>query len=370
MQAGHHTTWLEIDLSAVQQNIRKIQSITNRPVLAVVKGNGYGHGLIPAGRAAAAAGVAWLGVARIEEALALRQGGIGLPVLVMGLCMPDWVSEAISHNISLTVHHPQVALDYAAQARAAGGILNVHAKIDSGMGRLGVFAEEGGPFIHLISQADGLRLEGLFTHMARADEPELNATNWQVDRFSALVNDLQAQGLRPPLVHAASSAATLYFPRTWFDMVRPGIAIYGLHPSPEAPLPEGFRPALTWKARIASVKELPPGSGVGYNYRFITQAAKRVGVVAVGYADGFRRRLGNFALAGGRRVHVLGGVCMDQCMIDLDEVPDARMGDEVVLIGRQGQAQITAETVAAAWDTTNYEVVCGLSARVPRLYCE
>ena len=368
MHTGVYSTWLEIDLGAIQNNIRRIQTITCRPVLAVIKANGYGHGLAAAGQAAVAAGAAWCGVARIEEALLLRQSGLELPVLVLGFCPPERTPEAIANRISLAAFNPDHALAQAAHARQAGGTVQVHAKIDTGMGRLGVFPQDGLAFVRLLSQMPGLSVEGLFTHFARSDEPLLDETDHQLDLFLALVDVLQAEGLRPPLVHASNSAGALYFPRAYLDMVRPGIAIYGLHPSPEAPLPEGFRPALTWKTRLISVKELPPRHGVGYNFRYKTSAHERIGVIPVGYADGFRRRLGNFALAAGKRVPVVGGVCMDQCMLQLDSAPEAKVGDEVVLIGRQGELVITAEDVALAWGTNNYEVVCGLAARVPRLY--
>ncbi len=205
---------------------------------------------------------------------------------------------------------------------------------------------------------------------ASADEPDRDTTDWQIDRFTRLVEALQANHLRPGLVHAANSAAALYFPKAHFDLVRSGIAIYGLHPSAEAPLPDGFRPALAWKARLASVKELPSGHGIGYNYRYVTAKPELIGVMPVGYADGFRRRLGNFVLVGGKRVAVVGGVCMDQCMLQLDNLPNARVGEEIVLIGRQGNEQISAEEIGKAWGTVNYDVVCGLTARVPRIYQE
>jgi alanine racemase len=363
-----YSTWLEIDLGAIRNNIHQLQAITGRPVMAVIKANGYGHGLVEMGRAAVAARAAWLGVARVEEAVMLRQAGIDAPILVLGYTAPERVPEAIAYRVSLAVYHPDVARAFSAQAGALGQPLHVHAKFDTGMGRLGVFPEDGLDFARLLHDSPELVLEGMFTHLASADEPVKDTTDWQIGRFTRLVEALEANQMRPPLVHAANSAASLYFPSAHFDMVRAGIAIYGLHPSSDAPLPEGFRPALVWKARLASVKDLPAGQGVGYNYRYVTQKTERIGVMPVGYADGFRRRLGNFALVGGKRVAVAGGVCMDQCMLQLDSVPEARIGDEIVLIGRQGEAAITAEEIGQAWGTVNYDVVCGLTARVPRMY--
>lgn len=363
-----YSTWLEINLGAVRENIHQLQAISGRAVMAVIKANGYGHGLVEVGRAAISAGAAWLGVARVEEALALRRAGIVSPILVLGHCAPEQVIEAATNHISLTIHQPQLIQPFAAQARSLDRPLDVHVKIDSGMGRLGVFPEDALDFVRQIMAEPQLHLQGLFTHLARADEPAVDTTDQQLDRFSKLVHTLESNGLRPPLVHAANSAASLYYPNARFDLIRPGIAIYGLQPSDDAPLPPGFTPALTWKARLASVKALPAGHGVGYAHRYVTQRMEQIGVIPVGYADGFRRRLGNFVLVRGKRVPIVGGVCMDQCMLQLDTVPDAVIGDEVVLLGRQGDAVITAEEVGQSWGSVNYEVVCGLAARVPRIY--
>lgn len=372
MTYDHLTTWLEIDLGAIRSNIHQLQKITQKPIMAIVKANGYGHGLVESARAAQQAGCGWCGVARIEEALALRQAGLTLNILVLGYTAPPCAAEAAAHRISLAVYDLDVAQAYAAKASAGGTELRVHAKFDSGMARLGVFPEDGLPFMQQLHAIQGLSVEGMFTHFARSDEPERTTTAWQNGRFSALVKALTAAGLRPPLVHAANSAAALYFPEAYYDMVRCGISIYGLHPSAsEARLPEGFIPALTWKARLSSVKIIPAHHGVGYAYRYTTQKEERIGVVTAGYADGMRRRHEiNAALVGGRRVPVVGGVCMDQIMLQLDTLPNARIGDEVVLIGRQGEATLAAEDLAQAWGTVNYDVVCGLTARVPRIYHE
>lgn len=369
MLSGASSTWLEIDLSAIQGNLRQIQTITRRPVMAVIKANAYGHGLVEVGRAVAGAGAAWCGVARFEEALALRTAGIELPILVMGFSDPQHVPAAIAHHICLTVFRPDAAWAYAEQARAVGGRLVVHVKLDTGMGRLGVNAEEGPHFLQSLVNYPELHIEGLFTHLALADEPGLPVTAQQLARFGRAVAAVTAAGLRPALVHAANSAASLVQPEAWFDLVRPGIALYGLHPSSQTPLPAGFQAALAWKARLVSLKVLPPGHGVSYGFRYVTQGHERIGTLPVGYADGLRRQGGNLALVGGQVVPVVGTVCMDQCMLQLDHAPLAQPGDEVVLIGRQGQAALTAEMLAEAWGTINYDVVCGLAARLPRFYC-
>jgi alanine racemase len=362
-------TWLEIDLSAIQHNIRRLAEISARPVMAIVKANAYGHGLLETARAALQGGARWLGVARLEEALALREAGLTAPILVLGLTLPERAPQAAAHDIRLTVYDPDLSRGIASALVSTGLRLRVHAKFDTGMGRLGHPPETGLDFIRLLGSLPTLEVEGVMTHLAEADDPSKATTIWQLQRFERLVQELQTVGLRPPLVHAANSAATLYFPSAHYDLVRPGIAIYGLQPSPEAPLPPDFRPALTWMARLASLKTLPPGHGIGYNYRYVTQGEERIGVLPAGYADGLRRKVGvNMALVNGHRVPVVGGVCMDQCMLQLDACPTARVGDEIVLIGSQGGETLRAEDLAAAWGTVNYEVVCGLATRLPRIY--
>lgn len=362
-------TWLEIDQSAVRHNVRRLGEITSRRVMAIVKANAYGHGLVETARAALDGGATFLGVARLDEALALRRAGLAAPLLVLGLTLPERAPEAAAQAIRLTIFDPDLAHGFSTALQSAGLTLDVHAKFDTGMGRLGLFPEDGLEFVRLLHGLPGLRVEGVMTHLAEADDPPKNTTARQLARFEALAQTLTAAGLRPPLLHAANSAAALYFPQSRYDLVRPGIAIYGLHPSAGAPLPADFRPALSWKARLASVKTLPPGHGIGYNYRYVTTRAERIGVCPVGYADGLRRMVGaNTVLVAGRRVPVVGGVCMDQCMLQLDAVPQARLGDEVVLIGSQGQERLTAEDLALAWGTVNYDVVCGLAARVPRIH--
>ncbi len=370
MHNDGYSTWLEIDLGAIKNNVTQLQAIARVPVMAVVKANGYGHGLVEVAKAAMQAGARWCGVARIEEALILRSNNFPLPILVMGFTDPQYVPDAVQNGISLCVYDLDVARAYAQKVHPGHSPLRVHVKFDTGMGRLGVFPEDGAAFVERLHDLPGLEIEGAFTHMARADECDRETTLWQIERFTVLVNELKTRGLRPGLVHAANSASALFYPQARFDIVRPGISIYGLHPSPEALNPANFQPALTWKARLTSVKMMPAGHGISYNHRYKTQKRERIGVVPVGYADGFRRRLGNFVLVQGKRANVVGTVCMDQIMLQLDEIPEARLGDEVVLLGRQGKEVISAEDIAAAWGTNNYEVVCGLANRLPRVYID
>ncbi len=368
MHSNGQTNWIEVDLGAIRHNVRRLREISGVEVMAVVKANAYGHGLVDASRAAVEAGATWLGVARIDEALALVREGLHARPIVLGYTEPERAAEAAAAGVRLAVYEREVAQAYSRCAGQAGQPLFVHAKFDTGMGRLGHSPQDGVEFVRWLGGQPGLQVEGVFTHLAEADEPHKPTTLSQLARFEALLAGLDAAGLRPQYIHAANSAGTLNFPQARYNLVRPGIAVFGLQPSETSPLPPDFRPALSWKARLASVKMLPPGHGIGYNFKYFTSREERIGVVTVGYADGFRRRPGNQALVRGKRVNVVGGVCMDQCMLQLDGVPEAQIGDEVVLIGQQGSESITAEEVARRWETIDYEVVCGLGARVPRVY--
>jgi alanine racemase len=370
MNSSTNTTWLEIDLGAIRNNIRKMQEITKGPIMAVVKANAYGHGMAEVMRAAKQVGINWFGLARFEEAVAACEVCQDDNIIALGYTPPAGVAEAIQKKIILTVFDRDTAEAYSSQARPTGQILQVHVKFDTGMGRLGHLLGDGVEFVRWLKSLPGLDVKGIFTHFARADEPGQDETSLQIQRFNALLDALQSAGLRPPLVHASNSAGSIYFPAGRYDMVRSGIAIYGLSPSGEARLPEGFKPAMSLKSILTSIKELPAGHGISYNHRYRTSRTERVGVVGTGYADGFRRRLGNYALVHGKRVPVLGIVCMDQCMLQLEELPQAKVGDEVVLMGQQGGQAIRAEDLAREWQTSCYEVVCGMSARPPRIYIE
>jgi alanine racemase len=248
--------------------------------------------------------------------------------------------------------------------------LCIHVKVETGMGRLGIDASQAPDFIRWLNAQAGLRVEGIFTHFARADEPQASSTQQQIERFNNMIASWRVTNGSTPLIHASNSAGALNFPGARYDLVRIGNAIYGLHPSPETPLPAGFRPALTWKAHLVSIKQLPPGHDISYGSIYTTRSTERIGVIPVGYADGYRRVDNQQVLVNGSRVPVVGRVCMDQCMLQLDGVPQAHIGDEVVLLGSQGQDQITAEELGNRWGTINYEVVCGLADRLPRLYTD
>jgi alanine racemase len=366
--ARQYSTWVQVDLSAIESNLRYYLESTRRQVMAVVKANAYGHGAVAVSRAALNAGATWLAVARVEEALELREAQIDAPILILGYTPPEQIDAMIAEGVSLTVwsaEQIQAIGKIAAQLKIPA---RLHLKVDSGMSRLGVQLSGAVELAQAIAKHPDLKFEGLFTHFACADEPDPEPTEVQLEGFTALVDSLKKLDLRPTLIHSANSAAGLAFPRTWFDLIRVGIAMYGLNPSETRTLPGAFRPALSWKSSLAMVKTLPPGRGVSYGQIYRTTHDERIGTVPVGYADGFRRVDGNLVLVAGKKVPVVGRVTMDQIMVQLDSVPNAQVGDEVVLIGVQEDANISAEEVARRWGTINYEVTSGISKRVPRIY--
>lgn len=364
----HRPTRVEIDLDAIRHNVSNIKALTGPgvDVMAVVKANAYGHGALPVARAALQAGSAWLAVATVDEAAELRQGGITAPVLVLGLSTPEAMRLARDLGVSITVY----SLQAAQAARDAGG-LRVHLKVDTGMGRLGFAAtDEGVAALAEAKRLLGEAAEGVYTHLSDADNPDQSYTLAQLDRFDAVLAELARQGLGFRYVHAANSAATLAVPRARYGLVRPGVAIYGLYPAGWQRALCDLRPALSFKTVIDGVKVLPAGWGISYSHTVLLERPTRVGVVPAGYADGVRRGLSGRleVLVRGRRVRALGRVCMDQVVVDLQDLPDAGVGDEAVLIGRQGNEVITADDWAAVLGTINYEIVTGISARVPRVY--
>ncbi len=364
-----YSTWLEIDLNALKQNVAEVIKMTGTDVMAVIKANGYGHGMRPIAQACVAGGATWCGVARIEEALALRRAGISTRILVLGFTPASKIPEAIEHNITVALFNAELAQTYLEYVRIHGGNLRAHVKVETGMGRLGMPVEVVAPFLRALKNSP-IQVEGIFTHFARADEPNSDSTPNQIRIFNTLLNELDSQGLKPEIVHAANSAAILNFPASYYDLVRPGDLIMGMAPDSAQPLPPQYKPTLTWKARLISVRNFPAGQGISYGSTYVTRKEERIGVIPIGYGDGFRRVDNQQVLVGGKRVNIVGRVCMDQCMLQLDDVPDAKIGDEVVLIGKQGSEFISVDEVAQRWGTINYEVVCGLAERLPRIYGE
>ena len=362
------SNWAEISLGAIVQNVRFLVRHTNAQVMAVVKSNAYGHGTVRVARTALRAGATWCGVARLEEALELRQAGLDCPILLLGMTPSGRMHEAVAARISITVWNKRQVHAAAVAAACTKEKARLHLKIDTGMSRLGVQPSAASDIAGCLISTSGILFEGIFTHFARAAEGDTAPTDEQERQFREVLDRLTSSGLRPCLVHAANSAATLKRISTHFDLVRVGIAMYGLHPAPDLLLSPEFIPALSWKTQLSQVKQLPSGRGLSYDHEYVTTKEERIGTLPVGYADGFRRAADNVVLVRGRKVSVVGQVCMDQLMVQLDTVSEAAVGDEVVLIGTQGDMRVTAEDVAQRWGTINYEVVTGIVSRVPRVY--
>jgi alanine racemase len=374
-EAAARAVWSEVDLEAIRANVGALRAFAApAQLLAVVKANGYGHGAVPVARAALDAGATWLGVARVEEGVQLRDAGIDAPVMLLSEPAPRLAAAVVAHAITPVVY-TEPGIDALAKAVADAGRslpFDVHLKVDTGMHRVGCTPDDALSLATHIAARDELTFAGVCTHLAVADEPGNTYTGEQLAAFDAVLDALDRVGLRPPLAHAANSAGLLTCPAARYDLVRVGIACYGLPPAPALAGHDGvaLAPALSLRARITMVKTLAPGARVSYGLRAEVGAPGRVATVPAGYADGVPRNLGlagGEVLVGGRRRPIVGVVTMDQLLVDLGDVP-AAVDDEVVLIGRQGDDEITATEWGERLDTISYEIVTGIGARVPRTY--
>jgi alanine racemase len=371
-------TWIEVDLGAIAHNCERLKAIVGPgvEVMAVLKANAYGHGLVPVARTVLRHGATMLGVAALNEAEALRQADIAAPVMVLGYT-PAWQARSVARlGLTVALYSLDVATALSRAAQSLHRPIQAHVKVDTGMGRLGLLPGQVLDFLRAVRDLPGLEVEGIFTHFATADFTDQSYVRQQLAVFQDVLHRAQGAGFAFRYVHSANSAATLTLPPAHFNLVRPGIALYGLHPSDEVRCPDDFRPALSFKTQVAQVKELPPGSCVSYGCTFWTERPTTLAVLPVGYADGFRRAPLHWGqvLIRGQRAPLVGRVCMDQCLADVTDVPGGRQGsgvrqgDEVVLIGSQNGGCITAEEAAACLGTVNYEVVSELLVRVPRVY--
>jgi alanine racemase len=362
-------TWVVVDMEALAANVRGIKEIIGDEValMAVVKADAYGHGAVAVSRTALLNGAEYLAVASMNEALELRDVGIEAPVLVLGYTPTYYTRQAIRLNVALTLYDLDLARAYERIARDLGEKLRVHVKIDTGMGRLGILPEDTMPFFRHLAVMNHLDVEGLYTHFSVADE-DADYTEEQVKTFKGVIKPLRAGGFDFKYIHAANSAGMLASADNHFSMVRVGLAMYGLSPSETVSVPPEFKPVLTWKTIIAQVRTLPAGHPVGYGNTYRTRGEERIAVIPVGYADGFRRSPHNWGevLVHGQLAPVVGRVSMEKTSIDVSHIPDVAIGDEVVLLGRQGDAQITADDIARRLGTINYEVVTNILPRVPR----
>ncbi|WP_058301457.1 alanine racemase [Gorillibacterium timonense] len=374
MDSFYRSTRVEISLDALRHNIEAFRSFLPERIelMAVIKADAYGHGAVQVAQEALEHGVSYLAVAFLDEALELRQAGIDAPILVLGHTPVKGIELAASQGITLTAFSEEV-LEALARRPADAPELSIHVKIDTGMGRLGLQrTEEAVSYIERALALPGVRVEGLFTHYACADETDKTVTLSQYERFKAVVDAFATKGISFPYIHAGNTAAAIDTPELTYNMVRLGIGMYGLYPSEEV-IKENIelRPVMSIKAEIVHLKKVEAGAGISYGHRYHTQKdGEVIATLPIGYADGYSRMLTGKAeaLVRGTRVPIVGTICMDQCMAEVTGVDGAEAGDEVVLLGSQGAETLSAEEIAAKLGTINYEITCMISHRVPRIY--
>lgn len=363
-------TWLEVNLGQFENNVKIIQKTAGKRVLVVVKANAYGHGLVPCGLAAERAGAAMLGVATVGEAALLRRAGVEIPILRMTAYGLAEVKSFIEQDVDFFVWTVEQIREADKCAHTMGKKARVHLKIDTGMGRAGVFVDDMAPIVDEIKQSNNLIFAGVCSHFHSADADDTFSTEKQINIFNNALKILEEMDVRPDYIHLANSPGLLRFEHARYNMVRSGVITYGLFYERGYPLPDGVKPIAQWKARVVSVKTLPAHHGVGYGVRYQTPESENIAILPVGYADGFHRFPDNVneVLLNSRRVRVVGRVCMDQCMLKIPHEMHVQVGDEAVLIGRQGDNYLEPLDIADKWGTNNYDVLANIDVRVPRVY--
>ncbi len=365
---GYRPTWAQIDLGNLAHNFKEVKKMVSpdTKVLVTVKADAYGHGMLPVASKLAQLGVDWFGVASIDEGIRLRNAGIKKPILILGLILEKDSAPVFTYRLTPTVCDYRLALALDKKARSLGKKLDIHLKVDTGMGRIGVWHAQALSLAEKIVKLKNLRVQGVFTHLSCADSDQ-KFTRRQVLLVRSLVDGLAAQGIRIPLVHAANSMGVAGYRESHFTMVRPGLIIYGLYPKKGMRI--DLKPVLSLKTEVIYTKKVPAGTPLSYGATYRTKQPATIATLPIGYGDGYPRNLSNKApvLIKGRRYRISGRICMDQIMVDAGRAP-VRKGDEVVLIGRQGRNTIAAEELAALSGTISYEIVCGLGNRIPRVY--
>lgn len=364
--------WIEVDLDAVRFNYRTIRRIVGQDtkICAVVKADAYGHGVYEIARTLSEEKVDYFAVAILDEAVELRKRGITEPILVLGPMMPGQAGYVLRYDITQTVCSLEMAEELSREAFRRRKKVKVHIKVDTGMGRIGMYHEEAAPQISAIKDLPFLELEGIFTHFATADCKNKAYVQEQWRIFNHLIKDLKIQGIEIPIAHVATSATVIDLPEMKMDMVRPGLMLYGLYPRADQREKVELKPALTYKARISFLKDITNRRSISYGRKYFAEVGEKIATLPVGYNDGIRRILTNQGevLIRGKKCPMVGTVCMDHVLINVTHLPEVKRFDEVVIMGRQGEEEIPVDTVAEKLDTINYEVVSCIGKRVPRVY--
>jgi len=386
----NRATFAEINLESFRNNLHSIKSLIGPDVgtMAIIKADAYGHGAIQCARAAIKEQIDYIGVGIIQEGIELRESGITSPILILGGIYPNEIEDLIKHDLSTSLSNSVMANAISKQAEHANKRVGIHIKIDTGMGRLGVQPDAFTNLVESVIACKNLKIEGFFTHLSSADEEDPETTHHQISIFSNLLQGLPATNFskmisanKHILFHSANTAGLLRFPESRFNLVRPGISLFGSFPSPtiasvfdslekENKITK-LRPVMSWKTKIIQIQTLRKGVSISYGGRYVTKNdGTRIATIPVGYADGLSRQLSNSMelLVKETRVKQVGTICMDMCLIDVTSLPDVKMGDEVVIFGSQGNGQIKVEELATKADTIPYEILCGVGKRVPRVY--
>lgn len=369
-QASDRPTRIRIDLDALSHNLRALQGHVGVPVMAIVKANAYGHGLVPVAKHLQSQGVSQLGVAFVEEGIALRQAGLRVPILVLGGIHAPQVTQFIAHDLEVTVSSIVKLRQVERSAESMGRKAVIHLKLDTGMERIGVHSENAAPFIEAAIASRWCTVKGVYSHLACSDDPDSPMTREQLQRFLAACAYFDRVGAPMPVRHLANSGGVLHFPETHLDMVRPGIALYGVLPDPASRATVDLRPSLSLVSKVVYFKVVKTGHTVSYGATWTAAQDTRVITVPIGYGDGYPRSLSSrgMVLVRGQRHPIIGRICMDQFMADIGPDGTAYNEDEVVLIGRQGDNIISCEAVAQTAGTIPYEILTGLNERIPREY--
>lgn len=364
--------WVEIDLAALTHNVKQLKHLLspNTELMAVVKADAYGHGAIAVSQTALQAGASWLGVATIPEGIELREAGIKAPILLLGATnTPAQVKAIAQWDLQPTICTAKQALIFSEVVASLNQSLPVHAKLDTGMSRLGTSWEDATEFVQLVNGLPNLKLASIYSHLATADSPDPAVMREQQERFKKAIEQIQRAGINPPRLHLANSAAALTDPDLHYDLVRAGLATYGLYPAPHLQAIASLQPAMQVKARVTQVKTIAAGTGVSYGYKFIAGRETQIAVVGIGYADGIPRNLSTKmqVLVRGKFVPQVGAVTMDQLMLDVTDIPDLEVGEVVTVLGKDGENKITADDWAEILGTISWEILCGFKHRLPRV---
>lgn len=366
---GYRPTWAEINLKNLAYNFRLVKKLVGPEVkiLVPVKADGYGHGLVEISRRLKVLGVDYLGVASLDEGILLRRSGLTVPILVLSTVLADNIKPILDYNLTQTVCTKELACKLNQEAKKRNVLARVHIKVDTGMHRIGLAHKRAYRFIKEVARLSNIKIEGIFTHFPCAGNKPYFTKN-QIKMFNELIRQLEKAGIHIPLKHASNSLGVINYPQGYFNLVRPGLMIYGLHP--EGGLRPKLKPLLSLRTKIAYLKTVPKGSGISYGHTYVTPQAMRIATLPIGYGDGYPRSLSNKArcLISGQEAKIVGKVCMDQLMVDVTKIKKVKIGQEAVLIGRQKNKSIKVEELAELAGTIPYEIVCNLGDRIRRIY--